>query len=340
MATTPVNPAPGAPAETKFDPIAHMAKRNAADAAQAGVKEPEPAKRETPVAQEPADNEPEVTLEQHTPKLPRSVRRELNQLRERSARVEGELEAYKKLGVQPPKPEAATTTTSTDDDPEPVQANFGTVEEFTRALNRWDARQETKKLLQKQVDDGKAGQQVETLKTTLQEMDKRATEQAKLIPDWDEVAKKAEDNPDLNFSFEAHPNLALRMGQSDVRALLMYHFAKFPEEFKAIVKLTDDLVAQDRAISRLEGRIEKLYAEYLTPEGKEAKPAAQAAPKGKDRSDPADGVQPGRNSAERDAGKPRPSSEVSARGGSAAPNTPTIGSPEWMAERNLIESKR
>ena len=100
----------------------------------------------------------------------------------------------------------------------------------------------------------------------------------------------------------------------------------------------------------MEGRIEKLYTKDEpekdpAKEGSDKKtPAAQAAgATPKDRTHPAEGTvvthsEPGRTTAERDARKPRPSSEVTARGGSAPPDEPEIGSAAWMEKRNASKA--
>lgn len=342
MATVPVVPAPGATpaAETPkpFDPLAHITARNAADQASRSGKAFEPAKPATDPATAKAtspaiadvEDDNKATLETHTPKLPRSVRRELNKLREDKARAEGRLSVLEELGIKPKEKEPAPVVA---DDPEPQHDAFATDAEYNRALGRWDARQETKKELAKHDETGRTEQELAELKTTLKAMDEKAAADAKLIPDWDEVAEKA---GDLEVNWPDHPNLYMRLGLSDVKALMLYHWAKNPTVLEGLVKLSSDVVAQDRAFSRLEGQIEKLYT------SQEPKKETPAAPAGGEPAKPAEKPETKvATPAERDAGKPRPSSEVAApRGGAPAPEEPAPGTAAWMARKNQIQFGR
>lgn len=312
-----------------------MNARNAADQARRSGKAPEPAAAAaTPAAAIPSSDavdDDKATLETHTPKLPRSVRRELNKLREDKARFEGRnsvLEELVKAKPETPAPGAAV------EDPEPQRDAFTTDAEYNRALGRWDARQETKKELAKHDESGRTEQEIEDLKKTLKTMDEKAAADAKLIADWDEVAEKA---ADLEVKWADHPNLYMRLGLSDVKAFMMYHWAKNPEVLQDLLALSGDVIAQDRKFSRLEGQIEKLYT------AQEPKKETPAAPAG---GEPAKALVETPKTkvatpAERDASKPRPSSEVAApAGGAPAPEEPAFGTAAWMQKRNQMQHQR
>ncbi len=169
-------------------------------------------------------------------------------------------------------------------------------------------------------------------------MDAKFLADAKTIPDWDTVAAAAgedEDAPQIDFVKDA--TLAGLIASSDERARILYHFATNPEALQSLIDLRETPREIIKRFHRLEGKVEKLYTST------QQEPAAQAAETGKpakeDRTHPAEGTPPGRTAVDRDVHKPRPSSEVAARGGSAPPAEPEIGSAAWMAQRNASEGK-
>ena len=161
------------------------------------------------------------------------------------------------------------------------------------------------------------------------------------IPDWADAAKAAEE---LEFNTSEHNGLLNAIAGSDVQAYIWYHFAKHPADFKKMFDVKEPVRAdfeteaqwlkamQPLAASfkRLEGKVEVLYSK--PPE------AAQASePKdSKDRTVPETRA----TAADRDVRKPRPSTEVAARGGSAPPAEPEIGSKAWMDLRNQVTGGR
>lgn len=289
-----------------------MQQRNEREAAlKAGTPAPEkPAPIEVKPVDTKADSEP--------PRPSRSERRAQNRLREEIGELRGKLAAYEELGVKPAQAAPGA------EDPEPKRDQFKTDAEHQRALGRWDARQEAKKLVGNVQEEASAAQQRQEWEDHVRAMAAKMTEDIKTLPDWDEVAKDAEE---LEYVPSEHPTLMGFIHSSDLKAFILYHFAKHPDEFQKMLDMSKTPAAQIRAMGRLEGRIEKLYS---------TEKAAQAPEKApKDREDPADPSKDGgRNSAVRETGKPRPSTEVAARGGSAAPEKPALGSPQWMAERN------
>lgn len=314
-----------------FDPIEHIKARNESDHAKLNpqqVKTDEPAKVVEKAADKPADDE------NHDKRLSRSDRRrakvfeELGAARAKAEMLEAQLAEAR-----------ATHKPVTEADPEPKRDQFTSDADYNRALGRWDARQEAKKEVGKVEEKTKAEQDNAVWFAHVKEMDKKSIEDMKAIDDWAEAQEEAEDAADedesLKFSADSQPTFWALIAQSDVRAFILHHYAKTPEDLRKI--LAAPAAEQIRIFSRLEGRVEKMYT------SDDPKKAAQAEDKGKpepkDRRHPADSAKPdGRNASERDALKPRPSTEVAARGGSAAPEEPAIGSRAWMEKRNAALS--
>ena len=269
---------------------------------------------------DPPATEPEAKKadEPEPPRLPRSVRRELNRLREElgAERARRELAEAGK-----PEPKAAPK-----EDAEPQRKDFGTDAEYLRATQKWDKAQEAKA----SAKTAEAGTQQEQFAAHLKAMDEKAVADIALIPDWEEVQKKAADDEDApEFAPDEHPTFMAMLAQSDVRAFALHHFAKNPDALESMLALTKDPGAQIRAFHRLEGRLEKEYASDKAAQADPAKGKTADTPqKPQGRAEPQQEAQPA---------KPKPSSEVAARGGSPAPDEPAIGSPAWMQKRNQIQ---
>ncbi len=347
MATTPT-PAPGAPTPSTPEQLAaQINERNAREhAIRTGQKPPEkqpapePKAKAAPAGNTEKPEEDGETLEQSLPKMSRSARREINKYREEAAELRGRLKAFEELGV---KPKAAETAKPGDaaadtDDPEPTRDKFATDSEFDRALGRWEARQEAKKVV---TESQASEKEVSDLQKSLDSMAAKKWADADLIPDWDDAAKRAESMPELQCDWKEHRALQLRLLTSDTQAAICRHWVDHPEDFQSLLALSGDIVAQDRAFTRLEGRVEKLYTTG-EPTGKKVAPAADPKKsETKGSTHPAEGEKPGRNSAsENDARKPKPSSEVAAPGGSRVPDAPLPGTKEWVAMRNEQKFRR
>lgn len=320
-----------------FDPIAHITARNEAEQAQRSGKPVGPVKVDA-VDTEPAKpvpGIPEEPVKPEAPRLSRSQRREQNRLREEIGMLKGRLQAFEEMGIKPKQAEVKAA-----DDPEPQLAQFGSEAEYNRALGRWDARQEAKTVLGKKDEAEKSTKELETYRDHLKAMDAKATEDMKLLPDWDEVSKSAQGDDAVEFVPDDHPTLMGLIASSDIKAFVLYHFAKHQDELQKILDLTKTPGEQIRAFARLEGRIEKLYTAKELEKQEPAQGSDKSKDESKDRKHPAEAITAGRTAADRDISKPRPSTEVAARGGSAPPNEPTVGSKEWMANRNRAQYAR
>ena len=294
---------------------------------------------ETPVAAVPAKSgdasgssqaaEPVEDSGEHA-RLSRSQRRLMRQLGEAEGRAKALEEMIGKLqGVKPAQQDTAAA--ATDADPEPKEADFKTWNEYTAALSKWAARQETTKALSKAEEKTKATEELESYRQHVRAMDVKAQEDIKKLSDWDEVSKQAtEEGPEFNP--DEHPNLMGLIASSDMKAYVLYHFAKHPEDLERMLELSKKPGDQIRQFARLEGRVEKLYGD-----GVEAKPAAEKSK--------AAAATP--TAAERDARKAKPSEAVAARGGSAPAQeiSPVLGdgrtlNPAWKERANMREGRR
>ena len=313
------------PGTDALDVKAHLEQRNAADQARREGKEvPKPAAA-AEVVEESAVEKPHQAS--------RSERRLQNRLREEIGELRGRLKAYEELGMRPGSvPPAAVAAPVTD--PEPQRREFGTDAEYNRALGRWDARQEvakaTERVETKLTEREQQAAELEQLRADIAASEIQAQADIKeLFPDWEQVSKDALDDPDApEFTPAEHPMLMMMIARSDMKARVLYHFAKNPEALEGMLGMTKTPDRQIAAFHRLEGRVEKLY---------DKPKVAQAAGKGQEEraTHPAE-ANAGRSksTSESDARKPRPSSEVAARGGTAVPEEPAVGSAAWMAARN------
>jgi hypothetical protein len=267
--------------------------------------------------EKPAPGKPEAKAEEHEPRPSRSQAR-LQRIigREQALReaAERELNELRK-GTQHAAPA---------EDAEPQRGDFASDAEYLRATQKWDRAQEAKTA-------GKSAaqtQEQEQYTAHLKAMDEKAQADIALIPDWDEVAKKAMDDDDApEFDPAEQPTFVALLSQSDVRAFALHHFAKNPDELQKMLDLK--AAEQIRAFHRLEGRLEKVY---------DSPKAAQAAPEtGKTASTPQKPQGRAEPQQEAQPAKPKPSSEVAARGGSPAPDEPAAGSAAWMLKRNQAQ---
>jgi hypothetical protein len=319
-----------------FDGAAWMKSRNEA-AAKPGQPAPEtkppatetkPAKAETkPVNGEakPAATETEPEEDDH--RLTRSQRRENNRLREEAAEARGRLAAYQEFATtqKSPSNEGAKQEVAAT---EPTRDQFQTEAEFSKAIAKWERAQGVREFEAKQQQDA----QTEAFMRAVRENTDKFNEDTKLFPDWAEVAEEMNAMP-LDTAKQA--TLVALLGQSDVRAHVTYYFAKHKDEFTEFLKLSPN--DQIKVFHRLEGRMDAEYSKATTEKAAQAPPAT---PAGKDRTPPEKPAQGSATAADRDVRKPRPSTEVAARGGSAIPEDPLPGTIEWMRRRNQAQFGR
>lgn len=317
----------------KFDPIAYQKQANEQEQDRRNGKPIVPPIAEKPKEPEkPKEATGEETDTEKERRISRSDRRRLKAFEE-AAEWRGKAEALQSIVDRLGGNKSEAAPPSGEDDPEPLRTAYSSDADYNRALGRWDARQEAKKVVGTVQEDSTKREQHEQWEAHLRAMSAKAQEDIKGFKDWDEVAKAAAEADDaIEWIPDEHPTLMGLIASSDIQAAVTYHLAKHPDELQRMLDMSKDPSAQIRAFARLEGRIEKLYSSE-EPKDKAAQAIEETL---KDRTHPAE-EKSGRNSAARDSGKPRPSTEVAARGGSAPPGDIRIGSPEWHARENERE---
>ena len=323
-----MSPAVTVPAEPPaFDSKAFLAQKNAEhDAAKNGKPAPVVEKPAEATAQ-PAEEKP------HFPN--RAERRAQNRLREEIGELRGRLAAMQELMGNKQPAAAAAEEVKPKADPEPQRKHFASDAEYNRALGRWDARQEASKVLGEAKGQQTQQEQLQALQAEIREAEEKAVKDAaELFPDFDKVREQAaedvENGDAPKFDPAEHPLFMMMLAKSDVRAHLLYHFAKEPDDLESMLALTGDQSKQIQKFNRLEGRMEVLYNKPKVAQAAGTK----AVPKERAEA-PAKGT-----AAARDAALPRPSAEVAARGGSAAPEDSAVGSRAWMEKRNQATGGR
>jgi hypothetical protein len=285
------------------------------------LDKPEP-KAETKA--EPAAAEPAKQDDSHeSVKLPRSVRRELNRLREEAAEARGQLTAMREIMTRGGKlePEAAKPAAE-DAAAKPARDKFATDAEYTEALATWSAKQVT--------DQAEQSRQTED---RIRAMSAKAQEDMALIPDWEAHQRDAVENGP-EFKPAEHGTLMLLLGTSEYQALALDYFATHADEFEEMLALTPKPAKQIEEFRALEGHLKRVYSQLK-----------KGAPKPKEESSTAEGAKKEEKPAA--AKLPKPSESAAARGGSAPDTTvspyledgKTIN-PAWKEMRNQRERGR
>jgi hypothetical protein len=316
MSTTVVIPEQAENTTATIDTKSFIANRNAADQARKEGKE-------APAAPVAAADDSDAPVSH--PKN-RAERRAQARLLREIGELKGRLSAFEELGASrrvEPKAEAPKTIKA--DDPEPERAAFTDESGYLRALARWEGRQEARKQVTETV---KATTEQQESQKLINQMAEKAVEDFKLIPDWKEYV---DDGNAVKFNPEEHPTLMGLLASSKQQAFVLYHLSKNPEIVKELLALTPTPGAQIRAFANLEGEVKMEYNHFR-------KAAGGADPeKGKEAKVPEKAEQARATAAEREIRKPKPSSEVVARGGTPPPDEPAIGSAAWMARRNQAQ---
>ncbi len=305
-----------------FDPIAYNKQANESDKAIREGKEP-PIIAKTTEPEKPTA-EPEKTQSEVERRPSRSERRQINQLLRELGEVKGKLSVFEQMAgagtLQRQQPVAT--------DPEPKREDFASDAEYNRAVGRWDTRQELKKVNSSESTNTEAADRIKEFGVKA-ETDKTEIEWPE---PWEDVIKRAEeDGPVVEWMSKDNLFMTMRLFDSPHRAAMMYHLARYPEQFEELLAFKGDEISTDRFISRLEGRVEVMYSKRKAAQASKPEKAKE------DREHPADSAEAdGRTPPERrEAPKPRPSTEVAPpRGGSPPPDKPKPGDPAWLAYRN------
>lgn len=307
--------------EPKFDAAAFIKARNEGKPTPAPGKPAEPAaKVEEPKpaaakAEAPAKDEDDP----EGPHVSRSQRREMNRLREAAAEERGRRMAIEEFIAKGFNPTQAAAAAKVEANAEPTREQFKTDAEFTKALATWQTRDVIAKETARAAD-------LDDYNSEIVEANAKFAEDVRLFPDFEEVTGQIDDikitRPEFNVMFV----------KSTQRAALAYYFGSHREEFKALLALPFGKMVEK--FHRLEGKLE---FEYNSPKAAQASAPTKDAKTAPTPEKPAQG---GKTAAERDFGKPRPSTEVVARGGAATPDEPKPGTAAWMARRNQAQFGR
>jgi hypothetical protein len=317
------------PVETpKFDPKAIIEARNQREAAlKAGQPAPEPKKPEAKAEEEPKVDEPKKPSPGQVSRSDRRALRiayeEAGAAKERARLLEEQVAQLQGKSGEPAAKAA---------DPEPVRKDYATDLEYQRAINRWDARQEAQKVTITQ-EQQRGFQEAEKAALAKSREDMELFDKS----EWQELTEAIQED-DISFPEDGLFGRLFRTSQ--FQTPLLYWGSKHPERFKAVIE-EKDTGTMIQNFRRIEG-----YAEHLLDGLKEKadnskrkdNKAAQATEQTQeDRTHPAEEAEetPGRNgTATESRTKPRPSTEVAARGGTAPPDAPKPGTAAWIAMRN------
>ena len=320
----------------EFDPKRFLEERNSADALKREGKEVpgKPASVEAKTEVKPEVHDEEDGEHGPSPRASRSQRRRENQLLREVGELTGRLSVLEQLLTKNGQSAENRAVKEENTDPEPQRENFQTDAAYNRALGRWDARQEATKAVETVKTEQKQSEEQRQYNETVTTMAAKCAEDIKEIADWDEWQKKsADDENQPEFKLDEHPILASLLATSDQQARILRFWAEHPKSIQRMLELTPNSGLQIREFAQLEGRVENLYkkaAQASEEDPKDRTHPAEAAPKG----------EAGRPAVAEVSHKPRPTTEVTAKGGSPAPSEPPIGSKEWMAMRNRAQYGR
>ena len=318
MSTTPV----------QFDPKAYMQQQNQAVADRsAGKLVEKPAEAATPDKPEELDN-------QHHQN--RAERRQALRQAQKLAAAETEARVLREMvekGLVKPTTDTQESHTQAAEAVEPVRAQFATEAEYQRAIGRWEASQEARKVEQRIDKKLQERETNEAFYGRIAEMDVKFTEDKKAFEDWDAVAEAASEDEDVKLDQGKNGCIGSALFLSDVRASILYYLAKHPAEVERLNKLKDDPAEHLTYFNRIAGKAEVMY-----PAKQKAPEATKPEKVEKDRETPEKAEQARATAANAsEVRKPKPSSEVATRGGTPAPETPKPGSVAWMEMRNRAQ---
>lgn len=282
-----------------------------------GQPEPKPETPALPVAATAGDpeGEEEDNHAQEVGRLPRSVRRELNQLRRHVGELEGRIAAYKEMGLSPKEAKVAAEAEppAPPVKTEPQREDFASEAAYTKAI----AEHATREVLSQEAENARMREHIAA-------MTRKAEEDAKLIPDYDKAVEAAKDLP--VFSAEEQPTFMLLLGSSEYQALALHYYTQNPNELKDMLAMSGKPEKQVAEFRALEGHLKREYAKL-----RKAGAVAAAPP-------------PAPKAAPTPPKLPAPSESVAVRGGSAPPmkESPYLAdgktiNPAWTAQQNERE---
>ena len=305
-----------------FDPKAFLAERNAAAAEKVAPKPVEAKQPEVkPVPAPPVESKDEAETpetQSESSHWSRSQIRTMNRLREEAAEARGRAAALELMikanGKAMPAEEAPK---------ELERKAYASDAEYAAAVARKAAQDETSK----QAEQARWQQEVQAMLDAAAEA---RPEQIKLVPNWEKIAEDGEE-----LLFDKGSSTDFLLSTSEFGPFVLEYFVDHPKDWDKFKDLQEKPVDQKIFFARIEGKVESVYNQRLKAAQAEKK---AEKPESKDRQDVA---QAGASQTDKSAGSarlPKPSSEVSAKGGIAPPSTPVVGSREWMALRNAAKA--
>lgn len=214
-------------------------------AVQEPEKEPEEVKTEEPEL-ESEDKEPE-----QKPKSKSSYQKRLDRLTERAALAEERaLAAERKAQELESRSKQPETAKPADGEPNPD--DFKTYEEYTKALARWEVRQELKK-----AQEASEAQEEEALaQETVEAHEERIAAAREKYEDFDDVMNVKTPWPENNPSkADIAAAMAFRVAvmEDENSAEIQYYYGTHPDEFEALGDMTPAQVV--KAVARLSDKL-------------------------------------------------------------------------------------
>lgn len=289
-------------AKVTFDSAAFIAQRNAATKVIPQVAKPEPV----------VEQATEPVVEAPKPHLNRAARR----LREQLAEERGRRMALESFVQNGNRAQVEVKQQAPVVDQEPNRNDFKTDAEYAAAIARYHVKQETGKISQE-------NEVLQAIKQEYQEANASQEEHVKLIPNWEKVVKGAE-----KLDLAGQEFLPGMLATSDVRAFVVEYLVDNPKDWERLISYKGDAIKQRDFFKRIEGKVEVVY---------DKRKAEQAALAEKSEKGPEKTEQVSGKTAAPVKVLPKPSSEVSAKGGTAPPSEPAVGSAAWMAQRNAAK---
>ena len=226
----------------------------------AATPEPSEAKPdENAEAQAPAENKEPTEAD----KVRHAMQKRIDRLTAKSSQLE---QQYQEMLQKVQKYEQPKNDAPKEDD-------FETVEDYLKAVGKWEAKQETAKAEQESRQKEAEAKRLEIEGVQRQTFETRAAELRKTAPDFDDVAQSfVEELAELQPS-EGTEALKTIIRSSPIGADITYHLGKNPDIVEGLKKT--DTVGLARALFRIEYDLEKAPKKTV-----QAAPKPPAASKG------------------------------------------------------------
>lgn len=201
----------------------------------ADTAEPEKAPEATKQAEESQESQDDGSEEAKKPRRG-GFQRKIDRLEAENAALQA------RLVSDLPKSESAPAA-------KPQPNDYQTHDEYTEALIEYKAEQVAEKKLKARDDEARAAAFQTERQERIDSYQQQQVELRKATPDYDEALAEFDDVP-------VHPGITAALLDSDMGAQVAYYLAKHPEELDAINTQNTSALTINRAIGRIEARIE------------------------------------------------------------------------------------